>query len=71
MTEFIRINEHAEMHLDYNNCTACQDCTTICCDDALFIDSWRIRFNPSKCTLCESCMGICEENVLKLVFYNL
>lgn len=71
MIESIRINDHAEMILDYNNCTACQECTTVCYDDALFIDSCRIRFNPSKCTLCESCIDICENNVFKLIFYNL
>ena len=71
MIESIRINEHAEMHLDYNNCTACQECTTVCYDDALSIDLCRIRFNPFKCTLCESCMDICENNVFQIIFYNL
>jgi ferredoxin len=60
-----------EIKVDWEKCTQCTACVSICPTDALYIKDRRtmeVAFDPEKCIACELCIRPCPPRAIEVHF---
>jgi ferredoxin len=60
-----------EIKVDWDKCTQCGACVSICPTDALYIKDRRtmeVAFDPEKCIACELCIRPCPPRAIEVHF---
>ncbi|MFC1540691.1 NIL domain-containing protein [Candidatus Margulisiibacteriota bacterium] len=60
-----------EIKVDWNKCTQCSACVSICPTDALYIKdrkTMEVAFDPEKCIACELCIRPCPPRAIEVHF---
>lgn len=60
-----------EIRVDWDKCTQCSACVSICPTDALYIKdrkTMEVAFDPEKCIACELCIRPCPPRAIEVHF---
>ena len=60
-----------EIKVDWDKCTQCGACVSICPTDALYVKDRRtmeVDFDPEKCIACELCIRPCPPRAIEVHF---
>jgi ferredoxin len=60
-----------EIKVDWDKCTQCSACVSICPTDALYIKdrkTMEVAFDPEKCIACELCIRPCPPRAIEVHF---
>ncbi len=60
-----------EIKVDWDKCTQCGACVSICPTDALYIKdrkTMEVAFDPEKCIACELCIRPCPPRAIEVHF---
>ena len=60
-----------EIRVNWDKCTQCSACVSICPTDALYIkdrQTMEVAFDPDKCIACELCLRPCPPRAIEVHF---